>query len=293
MREDFLQYLQLEKRYSAHTVKSYQVDLLQAEAFLNTNYAKSDISLFTHDELRSWMVHLIDTEISPRTVNRKMSAIKSFFKWAKVFRNVQADPTKQLVMPKVAKRLPVYLEEDQMEQVLDSRIFPDTFEGHRNRLIIDLFYQTGIRSSELIALKETNVDFQRKTIKVLGKRNKERIVPVGDEIILAVRTYQNAKAELETLDYHAQLFVTSKGKSMYPKLVYRVVNNYLGEVSTLHKKSPHVLRHTFATHMLNRGADLNAIKELLGHASLAATQVYTHNSIEKLKDIHRNTHPNG
>jgi len=257
------------------------------------NYDGIAITESTHPVIRSWMVSMIDNGLTPRTVNRKISSLKSFFKWAKKYRSHNSDPTNQLKLPKVSKRLPVYVEEDQMTELGTANFFDDDFEGLRNRLIIELFYQTGIRCSELIHLKLGNIDTQRQTIKVLGKRNKERIIPVGDDVLGLMKQYLEVSPSPVDPESNTLIFLTHKGLKLYPKLVYRVVNTYLGKVSALRKKSPHVLRHTFATHMLNRGADLNAIKELLGHSSLAATQVYTHNSIEKLKEIHRNAHPKG
>lgn len=291
MQEEFLNYLQFEKRYSLLTVKSYRSDLAQFEEYLQISYPDTAIVEVNRDILRSWIVKMMEENLSARSVNRKLSAIKSFFKWARKFRGVEVDPTVNLSLPKIAKRLPVFVEEEQMDSLQTAGYFPESFEGLRDRIIVELFYQTGIRSAELISLKTINIDFQRATIKVLGKRNKERIIPVGKDITELMLPYQHMR-ETE-FEPGPEFFITSKGKSLYPKLVYKVVNSYLGRVSSLRKKSPHVLRHTFATHMLNRGADLNAIKELLGHASLAATQVYTHNSIDKLKEIHRKAHPNG
>ncbi len=293
MHEKFLEYLAHEKRYSLNTIKSYQTDLIQLRDYLVENYDESEVISVSFDQLRSWMVFLVELGLSHRSINRKISSVKSLFKWAKRYEGVEVDPTRKLTLPKVAKRLPVYVEEDQMDEVLDVTKFSNDFEGLRDRLVVEMFYQTGIRCSELISLETNKVDIHQKVIKVLGKRNKERIVPVGDEIFDLIREYQMRKEELEHIADTKHLFLTKKGVKMYPKLVYRIVNNYLREVSTLRKKSPHVLRHTFATHMLNRGADLNAIKELLGHTSLAATQVYTHNSIDQLKDVHRNAHPTG
>ncbi|HKL03684.1 MAG TPA: tyrosine-type recombinase/integrase [Cryomorphaceae bacterium] len=293
MLEDFLQHLQFEKRYSPHTISSYRIDLDQYRIFLMENYDGIAITESTHPVIRSWMVSMIENGLTPRTVNRKISSLKSFFKWAKKYRSHNSDPTNQLKLPKVSKRLPVYVEEDQMTELGTANFFDDDFEGLRNRLIIELFYQTGIRCSELIHLKLGNIDTQRQTIKVLGKRNKERIIPVGDDVLGLMKQYLEVRPSPVDPESNTLIFLTHKGLKLYPKLVYRVVNTYLGKVSALRKKSPHVLRHTFATHMLNRGADLNAIKELLGHSSLAATQVYTHNSIEKLKEIHRNAHPKG
>lgn len=291
MVEKFLEYLAFEKRYSAHTLKGYTSDLEQLRLYLNAAYEIDSIEKVTHDMLRSWIVSLMENDISPRSVGRKISAVKSFFKWGRKYHSFDQDPTLKITLPKVSKRLPIYVEEEEMETLNTEGHFPNTFEGMRDRLIVELFYQTGIRSNELLMLKTNDVDFQRGTIKVLGKRNKERIIPVGNDVIKLMEPYN--KMRMQDFEPSPFFFITSKGESLYPKLVYKIVNTYLGRVSSLRKKSPHVLRHTFATHMLNRGADLNAIKELLGHASLAATQVYTHNSIEKLKEIHRKAHPNG
>ncbi len=287
----FLEYLELEKRYSQHTLKSYKTDLDQLQVYLNEAYDEANIESLSHDMLRSWMVSLMEAKISPRSVGRKISAVKSFFKWARKMEFLTSDPTLKISLPKISKRLPVFVDEEQMAELHTEGQFPNSFEGMRDRIIVELFYQTGIRSNELLMLKTNDVDFQRGTIKVLGKRNKERIIPVGQDVIKLMEPYH--KIRTEEFDSTPFFFITLKGDSLYPKLVYKIVNTYLGRVSSLSKKSPHVLRHTFATHMLNRGADLNAIKELLGHASLAATQVYTHNSIEKLKEIHRKAHPNG
>ena len=291
MVEKFLEYLAYEKRYSAHTLKSYTSDLEQLRLYLMQAYDIDLIEKVSHDMLRSWIVSLMENKISPRSVGRKISAVKSFFRWGRKYAGLDHDPTLKITLPKVSKRLPVYVEEEEMESLNTEGHFPNSFEVMRDRVIVELFYQTGIRSNELLMLKTNDVDFQRGTIKVLGKRNKERIIPVGTDVISLMEQYY--KIRMQEFEISPFFFITSKGESLYPKLVYKIVNTYLGRVSSLRKKSPHVLRHTFATHMLNRGADLNAIKELLGHASLAATQVYTHNSIEKLKEIHRKAHPNG
>jgi len=291
MVEKFLEYLTYEKRYSPHTIKGYTSDLEQLRLYLCDTYEINKIEKVNHDMLRSWIVALMENKISPRSVGRKVSSVKSFFRWGRKFQGFDRDPTLKITLPKVSRRLPVYVEEEEMESLNTEGHFPNSFEGMRDRLIVELFYQTGIRSNELLMLKTNDIDFQRRTIKVLGKRNKERIIPVGIDVISLMEPYY--KIRMQEFEPSPFFFITLKGDSLYPKLVYKIVNTYLGRVSSLRKKSPHVLRHTFATHMLNRGADLNAIKELLGHASLAATQVYTHNSIEKLKEIHRKAHPNG
>lgn len=291
MRNEFLSYLQYERRYSALTIKSYRTDLIQLEDFLASTYPDTPLFEINRDMLRSWIVKMMENGLGARSVGRKISAVKSFFKWARRYKGVESNPTLNLALPKIATRLPVFVEEEQMESLQTEGYFPNSFEGMRDRIIVELFYQTGIRSAELVSLKTNHVDFQRATIKVLGKRNKERIIPVGRDVIDLMKPYcQMRKKEFEP---GSEFFITSRGNPVYPKLVYKIVNAYLGRVSSLRKKSPHVLRHTFATHMLNRGADLNAIKEILGHASLAATQIYTHNSIAKLKEIHNKAHPNG
>jgi len=293
MLENFLDHLRLEKRFSEHTLVSYQTDLRQLNEFLARDYDGLEIEKAPHQVLRSWIVELVEEGRSPKTINRKISAVKSYFKWGLKFKGFKSDPTQKIVLPKVSKRLPVYVEESQMETLLDYSVFPDTYEGKRDELIIDLLYQSGMRCAELINLKKTDVSYGNHTVKVLGKRNKERLIPVSNELAKKIFSFSETTPESGRNSDNNLLFLTSRGAKLYPKLVYRIVNNYLSKVSALRKKSPHVLRHSFATHMLNRGADLNAIKELLGHASLAATQVYTHNSIEKLKEIHRKSHPNG
>jgi integrase/recombinase XerC len=293
MLEKFLEYLQYEKRYSHHTIRNYASDLVQLKKYLKDEFEQEDVSVSSHIQLRSWTVSMSESEANPSTIKRKISAVKAYFKWLKKFHGLQLDPTVKLILPKSPKRLPVYVEEEQMEQLSTLGLFPDTFEGLRDRAIIEMFYHTGIRCAELIGLKVFDVDIQRSTIKVLGKRNKERLIPVGEGLLSVLSEYLAKRSDLNVLKDMEVFFLTKRGLKLYPRLVYDVVNTYLGNVSSLRKKSPHVLRHTFATHMLNRGADLNAIKEILGHASLAATQVYTHNSVEKLKNIHRESHPNG
>jgi integrase/recombinase XerC len=292
MLQKFLDYLQYEKRFSHHTIKSYGIDLDQAHVYLDGQYETTLIEA-TFEMLRSWLVTLVDDGLTAKTINRKASSLKSFYKWARRYHGLQTDPTAKIQVPKIPKRLPVYVEKEQMSIIKSENSFPNSPEGKRDQLIIELFYQTGIRSAELIDLKIKNVDAKSGTIKVFGKRNKERIIPVGNDLLTMINAYLVVRDKWIAEDSNPYLFLTTRGSKLYPKLVYKVVNTYLGAISSLKKKSPHVLRHTFATHMLNQGGDLNAIKELLGHASLAATQVYTHNSIEKLKDIHSKAHPNG
>lgn len=293
MRQKFIDYLRYEKRYSDHTLKAYDTDLKLLEEFLRSDFEIDSPDQCETVHLRSWVAAMMEDKISPRSINRKISSARSFFKWRMKHHGLVRNPAADLMLPKVPKRLPVYVEEGQMEDLFPPEVFPEGYNGLRDRAVIELFYHTGMRSAELTELKKNAFDSESRTIKVLGKRNKERIVPVGKIISELLETYEKERDALPVIKDRACFFLTEKGTKLYPKLVYRLVNHYLGSVSSLQKKSPHVLRHTFATHMLNRGADLNAIKELLGHASLAATQVYTHNSIEKLKEIHRKAHPKG
>jgi integrase/recombinase XerC len=242
--------------------------------------------------VRTWIVSLIEQDISARSVNRKLSTLKSYFKFMTKEGLVQENPMPKIQSPKTSKKLPVFVDNESMETLFSAEIFSDDFEGIRDRLILEMFYMTGIRLSELINLKDPDIDFYQQNIKVLGKRNKERLIPVSSGLIDSIKKYLEIRNKsIEAVEQNDYFYVTIKGKKLYEKLAYRIVNSYLGKVSTLKKKSPHVLRHTFATHMLNNGADLNAIKEILGHSSLAATQVYTHNTIEKLKNIYNQAHP--
>ncbi|MCZ4409443.1 tyrosine-type recombinase/integrase [Cryomorphaceae bacterium 1068] len=290
MIEKFLAYLQFEKNYSLHTVNAYHGDLENISFYLTTSF-ECGLEDATHQFLRSWMVDALESGSSASTIKRRVSALKSFYKWRKKTFGVQVDPTAKLVIPKMPKRLPVFVEEVALEVGRQGACFDESHDGIRDQAIIELFYNTGIRSAELIGLKMDSVDFEQGAIKVLGKRNKERIVPVGQPMIDALKTYLLARYDLQSIHDKDYFFLTQKGKKLYPRLVYRIVNDYLSKVSSISKKSPHVLRHTFATHMLNKGADINAIKELLGHSSLAATQVYTHNSVEQLIKVYRSSHP--
>ncbi len=288
-RNEFLEFIQFEKRFSSHTLVAYSNDLNQLIIYLKTAYEITDSSEVNHTIIRSWVVSLIEQKISPRTVNRKITTLKTFYKFLLRQNIVTENPMLKILSPKTSKRLPVFIEKDKMDALLDDTVFGDDFEGQRNKLIIELFYATGIRLSELINLRQSNVDIYQCQIKVLGKRNKERIIPFSIILKEQIQQYLIAKANLND----EFLFVNKNGKRLYEKFVYRVVNTYLSQITTVNKKSPHVLRHTFATHMLNNGADLNAIKELLGHANLSATQIYTHNTVEKLKNIHKQAHPKG
>ena len=287
--DEFLKYLRLEKRYSQHTVKAYQTDLIQFQDYLSEVY-ESSLQQAKHPMVRSWLAQMLDYGIAPRSVTRKITALKSFYKFLIKEERLKENPTLKIIPPKSSKKLPVFVEQSQMAILLDELTFEEGFNGVRDKLIIELFYSTGIRQSELINLKLKDVSLSSNTIKVLGKRNKERLIPFTIELRQKLEAYIKSRAELSIKDT-SYLLLTQKGKKLYPTLVYRQVNHYLSQVTSLDKKSPHVLRHTFATHMLNNGADLNTIKELLGHANLSATQVYTHNTIDKLKLVYNQAHP--
>jgi integrase/recombinase XerC len=287
--QKFRNYIEIERRLSVHTVKSYLDDLDQFRVYALNKFEISDIVSVNYHVIRSWMAVLMENGNSARTVNRKISSLKAFYKFLKREGVIVDNPTLKIVKPKTSKRLPVFIEQQNMINLFESFEFEDSFKGRRDKLVLGVFYNTGIRLSELINIKVTDVDFGMEQIKVLGKRNKERIIPITSELIVQIKEYI---VERQSCDVnHLYLFVTDKGVKLYDKFVYRLVNLYLSEVSTVTKKSPHVLRHTFATHMLNNGAELNAIKELLGHANLSATEVYTHNTFEKLKDIYKQAHP--
>lgn len=284
--DDFVRYLSLEKRFSLHTLQAYKNDLLEFESFISQNFQVALIDV-SHNFIRSWVVALMENAISPRSVRRKISTLSGFYKYL-IIRNVLSfSPVDKVPLPKVPKKLPVFVEENTMNFLFDSSFFTSDEIGVRDKAVILLIYHTGMRLSELISVKLSGLDFVKNTVKVLGKRNKERILPFSFEINETLKLYLSYREVLGG-DY---LFVTPKGEKMYPKLVYRIVHNYLSKVSSLNKTSPHVLRHTFATHLLNNGADLNSIKELLGHANLSATQIYTHNSLEKIKSIYKQAHP--
>lgn len=286
-RNSFLEYLQYEKRFSQHTLLAYAGDLSQFTQYLQETYEIKTVQEITHTVIRSWIVSMMEEKISPRSVNRKITTLKTFYKFLLRQQVVTENPMLKIQSPKTSRRLPVFVEKDNMTELLDRIQFGNDFEGTRNKLIIELFYATGIRLSELINLKRSNVHTGSSQLKVMGKRNKERIVPFNEALKGLIEEYLTY-SEVESGEY---LFVTKTGKKLYEKLVYRIVNKYLSQVTSINKKSPHVLRHTFATHMLNNGADLNSIKELLGHANLSATQIYTHNTVEKLKNVHRQAHP--
>jgi integrase/recombinase XerC len=283
--------LAYEKKYSSHTIISYKNDLTQFVTFLNQDLSDAEISEINHQHIRSWISTLISDKIEPRTVNRKISSLKSFFRFLQRERIVVSNPVSHISGPKTPKRLPVFVNERQMENLFQNVKFDLDFNGQRDQLIIDLLYQTGIRRSELALLTETNVDLKNLTIKVLGKRNKERLIPISLPLKRNLDSYLQVKKELNLLS--PMLLVNEKGINFSEHAIYECVKKYLAQVTTIKKKSPHVLRHTFATHLLNNGADINAVKDLLGHANLSATQIYTHNTIEKLKKSYQQAHPRG
>jgi len=287
--QSFLDYLRFEKRYSQHTLISYQNDLEQFFSFLYLQFNEVSINQITATYIRSWLAELKSENISAKSINRKISTLKSFFRFMMKQGLIKQTPMTTVVSPKISKRLPAFVEEKNTNTLFTYVEFSDDWKGKTERLILALFYNTGMRVSELINLKEKQVDEDYSQLKVLGKGNKERIIPVSKELLKELKDYVRQKpAKLEGI---AEVFVNEKGKPLYPKYVYNAVKKYLSAVTTIEKKSPHILRHTFATHLMNNGADLNAVKELLGHSSLAATQIYTHNTIEKLKDVHKKAHP--
>lgn len=289
--DNFLHYLEREKRYSAHTILAYHNDLRQFAAYLSDQYEIDEISGATAPMIRSWLAGSMQQGMSRTSINRKLSTLKSFFRYAG-----RRDPALQNPMEKVGsvknnKVLPVFIEEEGMNRLLDRSVFEPGFAGQRDRLMLELLYTTGMRLSELVGLQHHDFDTEKNTVKITGKGAKQRIVPVIQEVNDHYTDYCIEKEKEFGLSVSGAVFVTNKGGKIYPKFVYRLVNTYLSKVTTRSRKSPHVLRHTFATHMLNHGADLNAIKEILGHASLSATQVYTHNSIEKIKHVYKQAHP--
>lgn len=289
--EHFLTYLQHEKRYSSHTIQSYQTDLLQFTDFMRRTF-ELPLTEVKYVHIRNFMVALMEDKISENSVGRKLSALRSFYKYLLRENVLSSNPMALVKAPKVPKRLPVFVDEAKLDLLLDSEEFFDgSFPSLRDKTVIETLFGTGIRLAELLSLKETDIDFYESTIRVMGKRSKERIIPIGKTLCEQFRVYMELKTLQNFDNKTTMLFVTDKGADAYPKLIYRTVQRYLTYVSTQDKKSPHVLRHSYATSLLNRGADLNAIKELLGHASLAATQVYTHNSVERLKTIYKQAHP--
>ncbi len=287
--KDFTQYLSLQKRASSLTVQNYTRDLNEFFTFLDLELGDLSLEEISHQHARSFMAFLMDKKQSPRSVNRKLSTLKSFFKYLVRSHILTVNPMQKVQGPKIAKKLPVFIDEHQTKHLFESYTYKEGFEGMRDRLVMDIFYQTGVRRAELIGLKEGDIDFFNGQLKVLGKRNKERIIPFGIGLKRNLEQYLNVKKEHNL--QNPFLLVTLKNTPLSTQKVTKIVNEVLAGVTTNSKKSPHVLRHSFATHLLNNGADINAVKELLGHASLAATQIYTHNTIEKLKRSYNQAHP--
>ncbi|WP_445957233.1 tyrosine-type recombinase/integrase [Yeosuana sp.] len=289
--KSFTDYLLLEKNYSKLTVVAYENDLESFKEFIKTEYDTNAIQNVNYPQIRNWIVSMVEKNISNRSINRKVSALNTYYKFLLKTGDIQLNPLSKHRALRTSKKIQVPFSENEIAMVLDELHFENNFEGIRNRLIIELFYSTGIRRIELVQLKFTSVDFDNKILKVLGKRNKERIVPLIKPVLETLTKYIKSRSELENILDDDNLFLTKKGVKIYETLVYRIINDYFSIASSKVKKSPHILRHSFATHLLNQGADLNAVKELLGHSSLAATQVYTHNSIAELKKVHINAHP--
>lgn len=287
-KKKFINYLSSEKRFSIHTITSYTNDLNQFLLFLSKEYAiDNNPSEVNFQIIRAWIANLLEKGVLPRSVNRKISTLRTYFKFLVREGIVNVSPMSRIVSPKSKKRLPVFVEESQIQLLLNEVEFDAGFIGQRDKLIIEFFYVTGIRLSELVNISISDISFENNFVKVMGKRNKERLIPLSSKIL------EDLKYFIKQYNLENYLFTNLNGKRVYNKLVYRIVNKYIAKISSVNKKSPHILRHTFATHMLNNGADINAIKELLGHANLSATQVYTHNTIEKLKSVHKQSHPRG
>lgn len=291
MIDSFLNHLQYEKRLSHNTVIAYGNDLEQFRQFLQHTFSHADITNVTHNLVRSWIVSLVEQQLQPSSVNRKLASLRTFYKFLLRQEVISRHPLANISTLKSAKRLPQFVKEEDMVNLLDNQAFPDSFEGRRDQLILEMFYGTGIRLSELIFLKEHSMDLINRTIKVLGKRNKERVIPFSTGLVLIIKNYLQARNREVEMKEHGYFFVRSNGEACYPMMIYKIVRKYLDQFPKIDKRSPHVLRHTYATHLLNKGAELNAVKELLGHTSLAATQVYTHNSMEKLKKVFEQAHP--
>ncbi|GAA4043146.1 tyrosine-type recombinase/integrase [Flavobacterium chungnamense] len=287
----FQDYLQLEKNYSLHTVNAYVNDLVFFKEFLIENFDTEKLEDVNYSMIRSWIVSMVDNDISNSSVNRKISSLKSFYKFLLKTKQIENSPLLKHKSLKTPKKIQIPFSEKELDQVLDQLNYPEGFDGIRDKLIIDLFYTTGIRRVELIDLKMQNIDLSSNTLKVLGKRNKERILPILPIISKQIRSYLLERTKIEVIKDKEHFFLMLKGVKLNDSFVYRLINYYFSNVSEKVKRSPHILRHTFATHMLNNGADLNSVKELLGHSSLASTQVYTHNSLAELKKVYGNSHP--
>ena len=289
----FSDHLKFEKRYSAHTVRSYHDDLTQFNDYLETQFGGMKLRDISAPVVRSWLASMKQHKMTARTITTKISTLKSFYKFMMRSGVLAKSPMTGIVSPKLAKKLPSYVEEKQLKTLFRDVEFEDDWNGYTAKVAIRMLYQLGIRLSELVNCREAQVDHANRQVKILGKGNKERIIPVGKELLKLLKDYAGKKRQVFEQPEKTYLLVTGKGKKLYPKYIYRLTHDYLELVTTIEKKSPHVLRHSFATHLMNNGAELNAVKDLLGHASLAATQVYTHNTIEKLRNVHKRAHPRG
>ncbi|TBN05648.1 integrase [Hyunsoonleella flava] len=287
----FIDYLLLEKNYSKLTAQAYQSDLESFQNFIAEEYSSKSIKKVNYSQIRSWIVQLVESGLTNRSINRKISSLSTYYKFLLKVGDIQQNPLAKHKALKTSKRVQIPFSEQEIDTVLNELDFDDSFEGLRDKLIIELFYSTGIRRIELVELKLQAIDLSQKTVKVLGKRNKERMVPLLNSVSETLKKYLEKRSDLHHITDSDYLFLTRKGAKIYETLVYRIINDYFSHASSKVKKSPHILRHSFATHLLNQGADLNAVKELLGHTSLAATQVYTHNSIAELKKVHLKAHP--
>ncbi|MER3373423.1 MAG: tyrosine-type recombinase/integrase [Allomuricauda sp.] len=287
----FISYLKLEKNYSRHTIQAYQRDVEEFSTFCEEAHAIESIIDVGYPLVRNWIVHLSGNEVSNRSINRKISSLRAYYRFLLKVGEISVSPLKKHKALKTDKKVEVPFSEREMEEMLKEMPFDDDFEGTRDKLIIELLYTTGMRRAEMVNLKLADIDFSKNTLKVLGKRNKERILPLLPSTAAQLKTYLESRSKLEQAQDTPFLLLTKGGLKIYETLVYRTINKYFSLVSPKVKKSPHILRHTFATHLLNRGADLNSVKELLGHSSLASTQVYTHNSIAELKKVHQKAHP--
>jgi integrase/recombinase XerC len=289
--KEFVDYLSLEKRFSGYTVRAYNDDITRFSVFLSTY--KNDVNLLYSQQsvVREWVISLVNEGCSPRTLRRKIASLRAFYNYFIRNDKIKINPAEGLVLPKISKKLPEFLKESAIEGLFNNDLFSSGFSGVRDKLVLELFYASGIRLSELVNLKITDIDLFSGEMRVIGKRNKERIIPLTQNINKLVTEYLNVRMNEFPQNTSVYLIVTNKGLQVYPRLVQRMVEKYLSMSTTMEKKNPHMLRHTFATHMLNNGADLNAVKELLGHANLAATEIYTHNTYEKLKSIYKQAHP--